>query len=126
MFMWSKSAKEAYIFEVNFKHSLQMMAADGEKPTSLKKNNLYYDTDIDKISKLDGVPTIDHSIKSPKGKGMMSTSKFLLNDDESEDDRLSNITEIVNEEDESKFRNLYNKQGHYSSQQSVTSIFSKV
>lgn len=33
----------------------------------------------------------------------MSTSKFFLNDPE-EDERLSNITEIVCDEDEYKFR----------------------
>ena len=32
MFMWSKSVKEAKIYETNFKSSLQMIF-DGEKPS---------------------------------------------------------------------------------------------
>lgn len=57
---------------------------------------------------------------------MMSTSKFLLNEDYEEDDRLSNMTDIICEADEKKFRELYNLQGHYSATQSVTSVFSRV
>jgi hypothetical protein len=61
---------------------------------------------MERSSKYDGVPTIDHSIRSGKGGkygGLRSTSKFFLNENESDDDRLSNITEIVQEEDESQF-----------------------
>lgn len=56
---------------------------------------MFYETADEKTSKFDGVPSIERSVKSPKGKGMMSTSKFLLNEEDDEDDRLSNITEIV-------------------------------
>lgn len=62
----------------------------------------------------DGVPSIDKSVtqRSPthmnvNAERIMSTSKFLLNDPE-EDDRLSNITDIVCDSDEDKFRELYN------------------
>lgn len=42
----------------------------------------------------------------------MSTSKFLLNDAEEqndEDERLSNITDMVCDSDENKFKTLYNQ-----------------
>lgn len=62
----------------------------------------------------DGIPSIDRSVtlRSPNNQThtrIMSTSKFLLNDPEEDaDERLSNITDIVCDEDEDKFRELYN------------------
>lgn len=71
--------------------------------------------------KTDGVPSIDNSSK----KRGINSSKFLQND-EDEDDRLSNITEVFYEEDDKKFIRVYNMQGHYSSSQSVRSVFTRV
>lgn len=55
----------------------------------------------------------------------MSTSKYLLNEDD-EADRLSSITEIFEGKDDKKFVKVYNMQGNYSASQSVIYVFSKV
>jgi hypothetical protein len=108
MFMWSKTVKEAHVFEVNFRQSLQMMV-DG---SALKAENNYDSfTDAKAGLRDDGVPSLERSVSG--GPRVIPTSKFLLNEEE-EDDRLSNITEIVCERDEDRFRTLYNQQGHYS------------
>lgn len=86
---------------------------ESERPGDSRKNKLgefIYDAADEKSTKYDGVPSIDRSYRAPKDKGLMSTSKFLLNDEEDdEDDRLSNITELLCDTDENKFRKLYNQ-----------------
>ncbi|CDW90104.1 UNKNOWN [Stylonychia lemnae] len=117
MFMWSKSVKEAQVYELNFKQSLQMMV-EGDKPSKSR-----YDTIQNSEEKLidDGVPSIDHSVTQKTDRRQNSTSKFLLNDPD-DDERLSNITDIVFDEDEEKFIHLYNVQGHYSAYQSCCTV----
>lgn len=98
MFMWSKSVKEAQIYENNFKQSMQMI---------LDKN---VESEVEEKSRArqDGVPSIDNSIKI-RGKGINS-SKFLQGADEEEEiDKLSNITEVFYDEDEKKFIKVYNQ-----------------
>ena len=53
----------------------------------------------------DGVPSIENS--SVNRHKQYSTSKFLLNDEE-DDERMSNISEIILNEDKYKFIRLYN------------------
>ena len=58
--------------------------------------------------KTDGVPSIENSsTKRGKSQKGISTSKFLHNEDD-EDDRLSNLTEIFYENDDKKFIKVYN------------------
>jgi hypothetical protein len=121
MFMWSKTVKEAYVYEVNFKQSLQFMT-EGEKKTPRGTGN--YES-CDERTKGDGIPPNIERSECEKSV-LMSTSKFLLNDTNEDDDRMSNITDIVCENDDERFRKLYNLQGHYSAIQSVTSVFSRV
>lgn len=46
--------------------------------------------------RVDGVPSIERSISNGRtNKDRMSTSKFLLNEPDDEDERMSNITDIV-------------------------------
>lgn len=76
------------------------MMVESEKPVAKKNDhNLNFKMTDGSIPKTDGVPSIERSYSklNEEGKnGLMSTSKFLLNeDDDEEDDRLSNITEIV-------------------------------
>jgi hypothetical protein len=90
----------------------------------LKEKSNFLETEEEKlIRRSDGVPSIDCS--SPKNfNHKLSTSHFLCNEnDEEEVDRLSNITEMFNDSDELKFRQLYNKQGHYSAIQSIDNVF---
>ena len=99
MFMWSKTVKEAHVFEVNFRQSLQMMV-EGEKSGKATQKAENYDSFAEgRRLREDGVPSIEKSVsggpRSGNGK-VMSTSKFLLNEgSEEEDDRLSNVTEMV-------------------------------
>jgi hypothetical protein len=79
----------------------------------------------DERTKGDGIPPNIERSEFEKSV-LMSTSKFLLNDTNEDDDRMSNITDIVCENDDERFRKLYNLQGHYSAIQSVTSVFSRV
>lgn len=69
----------------------------------------------------DGVPSIENSSLR---RAQYSTSKLL--NDEDEDDRLSNLTEIILSNDKWKFQRLYNLQGNYSANQSVRAVFSMV
>lgn len=58
MFMWSKSVKEAQIYELNFKQSLQMMV-ESEKPSG--KSRIDANLLGNRLTLDDGVPSIDHS-----------------------------------------------------------------
>lgn len=91
-----------------------MMVEYEKPPVSKSGGNYTKDLFDDRLT--DGVPSIDRSVAHPRSptsmvrgttERIMSTSKFLLNDPE-EDDRLSNITDIVCDTDEDKFRELYN------------------
>jgi len=98
MFMWSKTVKEAHVFEVNFRQSLQMMV-DGERSGKAAQKADNYDSfNEGKYLREDGIPSIEHSVSGgPKSmrERAISTSKFLLNETTEEDERLSNVTDIV-------------------------------
>lgn len=104
--MWSKSVKEAKIYETNYKASLQMIF-EGEKGSPVKSRELYIETpDKERTRRSEGgVPSVNFSSSGYKYKGL-STSKYLQNDEE--DDRLSNISEIFDHKDEKKFIKAYN------------------
>lgn len=98
-----------------------MMVEYEHKPQPISKNYLSISAGMTTFQEdpnfnvsQDGVPSIDKSVtlRSPNNQTqtrIMSTSKFLLNDPEEDaDDRLSNITDIVCDDDETKFKQLYN------------------
>jgi len=76
MFMWSKSVKEAKIFQDNFKESMQMIY-EGEKQAAEGKPQLPDDGRPERMSR--SSVAYPHPIKS--------TSKYLQPDDE--EDRMS-------------------------------------
>lgn len=103
MFMWSMSIKEAKIYEDNFKQSLQMIF-EGERPAKEKLSEIYLPSPEKTKSrarskKSDEIGSIDFSASLTKYKGL-STSKYLLNDDE---ERVSSISDIFDPADEKKF-----------------------
>jgi hypothetical protein len=59
-----------------------------------------------KKERSDGVPSIDNSSNRLKP-GHLSTSKFLLNEDD-EIEKLSNISEMFERNDDQKFMKMYN------------------
>lgn len=113
MFMWSKSVKEAMIYEENFKNSLQMIFEGERYPMSYPKSYGISSSPEKHVPKrIDGIPSIDKSISNQQAR-QCSTSKYLLNDDDF-DDRMSNLSEIFEPNDQQKFIKVYNMQGHYS------------
>ena len=94
MFMWAKAAKEAYIFETNFKSSMQMILINEHDDLSLKA---------------EGVNSIDNLSRNKQGsKRGISSNKFLQNcsitdgDDSNTEqgERLSCITETFKEDED--------------------------
>ncbi len=74
------------------------MMAESEKPAVKKLAS--YEACFDDQNPIDGIPnSIEQSIASARTNkdraAMMSTSKFLLNDESEDDDRLSNMTDII-------------------------------
>lgn len=145
MFLWAKASKEASIYEANFKASMQMILSNASEHP-LKGIESDYESADERITqahpRTDGVPSIDHSTVlkfrgTPHVKRGIPSAKFLqtyedlnsmTNDDNYEEDmgdRMSNITEAFYEEETNnkRFLKIYNMQGHYSSTQSIASVF---
>jgi len=62
------------------------------------------------------------SAKNARG---FSTSKYLIPEEDKDDEQFSNYSEVFKDEDNPKFWKLYNIQGHYSATQSVRHVFSR-
>mmetsp|Transcript_28392 Transcript_28392/g.21195 ORF Transcript_28392/g.21195 Transcript_28392/m.21195 type:complete len:202 (-) Transcript_28392:13-618(-) len=122
MFLWTKSLKEAQVYETNYRQSVQMIyegVREEKKPPAKGLTSFF-----NPFNKDDGIPPMEQSVSARRQRGGFSTSKYLMpNDEEEPVEQLSNLSDAIMDDDHPKFDKFYNMQGHYSAQQSITKVF---